>query len=248
MGITMSSVLRFCQRSLGYPRFKFLSDDEIVDIIQEDVINDFTPYFPYKTIFALDPALDLVDDINFPGLFKIEPLDCDINRIYDTGMVFVRNDIAVGGYPRDMGRTVYGGSMGIGALLYNQLNVNIMSMMQGQQTTGEYIQPNFIQIYPKRRWFGGTNQILIELLLYHAPDLHTIPNAYERIFKELTVLWVKSRIYERYKDLEDETYAGHAVRTKVQSYSNAEDSLNSLHEKMDEESFRNPDRFDLPVI
>lgn len=244
MAVTMTDIIREIQKSTGYPRFNFLKEDELVELIVTSCISEFTQRFPYKTIFTIYPDEDAVDASNFPGLFKIIPKDAPIEKIYDTGMVYCGSSIATGGYPRDLGRTVYGGSMGIGALLYNQLNVNMMSMAQPQQITGEYIQPNMIQLYPKRMFYGSSQKVHIELLMYHADDLHTIPNSYGPMFKKLCVLQAKKLIYDRYKDWDDETVAGHQVRTKVQDYSGAEDKLDELYEKMDDECFKNPDRTD----
>lgn len=240
----MTSVIRECQRLTGFPRFKFINEDEMAEIIRETVIPKFTESFPYKTIFCLYPDEDEVDPDNFPGLFKIVPKDAPIEKIYDCGMVYSGNDIAMGGYPRDLGRTVYGGSGGLGAVLYNQISINMMSMMQPQQLTCEYIQPNYVQLYPKRRFFGATQLVCLELLLYHSDDLATIPNSYGNWFKTLSALEVKRTIYERYKDYEDDSVAGHSIRTKVQEYSGVEDKIDELLEKMSDECFKNPDRTD----
>lgn len=244
MSVTMTEMVRDVQNYTGYPRFKFLREDEIVEIIKNLCIKDFTHYFPYKTIFPIYPGEDAVDENKFPGLFKIVPDDAPIEKVYDTGMVYTGNDIAVGGYPRDLGRSVYGGSMGLGSLLYNQMNINIMSMTQPQQLTAEFLQPNFVQLYPKRRYFGSQRLICLELLLYHSDDLRTIPNSYEGLFRELCILHVKNTIFNRYRDWEDETVAGHQIRTKVSNYSDAEDKIETWKEKAHDESFKNPDRTD----
>jgi hypothetical protein len=240
----MTSVVRYVQERTGYPRFKFLTENDIANQIKTNAISDFTHYFPYITGFRILPDIDAVDSIKFPGLFRITPKDCDIHKIYDVGMCSMQSDIAMNGYPRDLGRTVYGGSMGVGALLYNQLNINIMSMVQPQQTTTEFIPPNFVQLYPKRKFYGLHEQVWVELLLYHADDLHTIPNSYEMWFKKLSVLYCKALIYDKYKDLDNEVIGGHQVRTMIQSYSNAEDDIETLKEKMEEEYAKNPDRID----
>lgn len=244
MSVTMTEMIREVQVSTGFPRFNFLTVDEIKNRIIDRCIKDFTHYFPYKTIFVLYPDEDAVNPQMFPGLMKIVPKDAPIEKIYDTGMVYNSSNLAMGGYPRDLGRTVYGGGIGIGSVLYNQLNVNLMSMVQPQQTTGEFVGPNMIQLYPKRAFYGANNCVCIELLLYHADDLSTVPNSYEDFFRKLCILTIKHMIYERYKDWEDETVAGHQIRTKVQAWSDSEDKIEELKEKMDEECFKNPDRSD----
>jgi hypothetical protein len=244
MGITLTSVLRFIQMKTGYQRFRFISENEIIQNIKDCAIPDFTHYFPYKVYFPLHED-DLYDEDHYPGLFKIIPADAPISKIYGTGMVFSSSDLGLGGFPSNIGRNVFGNS--IGAFMYGQMKANMYSIIQPQHITGEFIQPNFIQIYPKRRYFGHST-LVIELLLYHADDLHTIKNAYEQLFSKLCLLHTKQYIYELYKDLEDETVAGHQVRTKISSYADAGDKLDELYEKMEEESFKNPDRFDFPII
>lgn len=247
--MTLTTTIRDVQRALGYPRFNFIKDEEIVEIVQDVCIRDFTQKFPYITLYLLHPKTDAVDPERFPGLMKIEPLDAGPECIYDVGCAYCAADLAMGGYPRDMGRTIYGGSLGIGAALYNQLNINMMSMVQPQQITTEYIQPNFVQLYPKRRFmFGYDHQVAIQLLCYHAKDLHTIPNAYDKLWRELCILQVKDTIYQRYKDWEDETVAGHQIRTKIQSFADAASDLQSWYDKADDECYRNPDRLDLYVV
>jgi hypothetical protein len=249
MGLNMSSVVRYVQKRTGYPRFKFITEDEIAEEVVTSAIPTFTHYFPYKTYFRIIPELDAVDENKFPGLFKIVPKDCDPSKIYDMGMVFIQSDIAMGGYPRDLGRTIYGGGIGITALLYNQLNINIMSMVQPQQCTSEYLGGNLVQLYPKRRWYGTQQQIMIELMVYHADDLHTIPNCYELNFRKLCVLYCKALIYDRYKDLaETQIIGGHEARTMIDSYSNAESDIDSWEEWGQDEMFKNPDRIDFFIV
>ncbi len=148
-----------------------------------------------------------------------------------------------------MGRSVYGAAGGIGGILYGQLRANLASMVQPQHITGEYIQPNFIQLYPKEamRDMPG-RQCMVVVKLYHADDLSTIPNSYELWFQELSALHCKHIVYEKYKDYEDETVAGHQIRTKVQEWSGAEDKIKELEEKFDEEALKNPDQFDFFVV
>jgi hypothetical protein len=248
MGLTLTTVVREVQRRTGYPRFKFIDPDMIVEIIKDQVIPAFTHSFPYKTYFIIYPETDMVDQHKYPGLFRITPTDCTPDKIYDTGMVFDSCDYALGGYARDMGRTVFGGAMGLGSVIYAQLQANLMSMIQPQQVTGEYIQPNFIQLYPKRRWYSDTRPIIIELLLYHADDLHTIPNSYELNFNQLAVLYARAYVYELYKDMEDETLAGHQVRTKIANWSDSEDKIDEYLDKLGEEAILNPDRLDWFIV
>lgn len=249
MSVTMTEMIRKVQRDTGFPRFKFMSVDDIRETILMESVKTFTHYFPYKSYFTIRPDIDSVDPQNYPGLMQITPDDAEPEKIYDVGMCFSSNDIAAGGYPRDLGRTVYGGQMSIGALMYNQLNINMMSITQPQQLTCEYIQPNLVQFYPKQR-FRSLNEkpIIIELMLYHSDDLRTIPNSYEQFFRKLCVLDCKKFIYDKYKDMDDETYAGHQIRTKIQDYADAESKIEDLCEKMDEESFKNPDRIDFFVV
>jgi len=252
MGLTMTSAIRRVQQRTGFPRFKLVTEDEIKEQIVSNVIPEFTHYFPYKTYFAIYPSQDAVDDQKYPGLFKIVPKDCDISKIYDVGMCFEAGSLAVGGYPRDALRNVYGSfgfGGGPGAVLYAQLHANIASMTQVQQITCEYIQPNLVQIYPKRRnWVAAGQQIVIELLVYHSEDLKTIPNSYEQEFLKMAVLYTKALIYDKYKDLDAETYAGHQVRTMVQAYSDSEDKIEDLKKEWDEEYVFNPDRLDFYVV
>ncbi len=246
MGTTLTGMVQHVQKRTGYPRFKFLTEDEIVEEIRTSAIPEFTHYFPWKTYFQIIPEQDAVDEKKYPGLFRIKPKDCDPDKIYDVGMCFLQSDIAAGGYPRDLGRTIYGGGYGgagVGVLLYNQLNVNVMSMSQPQQTTCEYLQDGFVQLYPKQKWYGTQQQIIIELLCYHADDLHTIPKSYEMQFRKLCVLYCKALIYDRYRDIgENEIVGGHQVHTMISQYSEAESQIEELREWMDDEYMMNPDR------
>jgi hypothetical protein len=248
MGLTMTKAVRYVQERTGYPRFRFITENEIAEEIRTNVIDHYSHYFPYMAGYRIIPEEDTVDMEKFPGLFRITPKDCDIHKIWDVGMCYIQSDIAMGGYPRDLGRTVYGGSMGVGALLYNQLNINIMSMVQPQQSTAEFVPPNFVQIYPKRKFYLSQQQIWIDLLLYHADDLHTIQNSYELWFKKLSVLYCKALIYDRYKDLDQEVVGGHQARTMIQNYSSAEDDIEALTEKMDDEYVKNPERLDFYIV
>lgn len=241
----MTEMIKWVQKRTGYPRFKFMTPEEIRDEIVDSVLPSYGHYFPYKTYYVIDPTTDAVDSTRFPGLFKIEPLDCPPEDIRDVGMIFCSQDIAVGGYPRDLGRTLYGGQMSIGALLYNQLNINLMSMGQAQQITCEFVQPNMVQVYPKRRFFSQGTPLIVELFVKHLPNLSTIQPCYEEVFfRKLCEWYCKLYIYDKYKDWDDETVAGMQVRTKVQEYANAQDKIDDLEEKMEEEVFHDPDRID----
>ena len=141
----MTEMIKWVQKRTGYPRFKFMTPEEIRDEIIDSVLPDYGHYFPYKAYYVIDPTTDAVDSTRFPGLFRR-------------------------GYPRDLGRTIYGGQMSIGAMLYNQLNINLMSMTQPQQVTCEFIQPNMVQVYPKRRFFSQGTPLVIELfVLFFCP-------------------------------------------------------------------------------
>lgn len=244
--LNMTEIIRYIESRLGKPRFNFLTPDDIHDTIVLHVLPEFDIYYPYKTYFTIWPNEDAVDPVNLPGLCKIQPVDCGIEAIRDVGMCFSASDIAVGGYPRDLGRSVYGGFFSIGVLLSNQVNANMMSMVQPQQITCEYVKPNFVQFYPKQRFAVGSCQpVVIELFARHSDNLQTINDGYESIFRQLSLLACQRRVYDLYKDMEDETVAGHQVRTKIQEYSGADDKFQELLDKMDEDSFKNPDRIDL---
>jgi hypothetical protein len=245
----MTDVIQYVQEECGYPRFKFITEEGIERVIKKRGIRTFTHWFPYKTIFPLDLVEDAVDPVAYPGLFRIVPDDAPIEKIYDTGMVFYSGDIGLGGYPMGMGRSVYGAAGGIGGVLYGQLRANLASIIQPQHTTGEYIQPNFIQLYPKEamRHQPGRH-VHIELLLYHADDLSTIPNSYELWFLDLCALCAKHIIYEKYKDYEDDTIGGHQIRTKISEYSGSEDKIQELRDKFAEEVIRDPNRIDFFIV
>ncbi len=245
----LTETIKWCQKRIGYPRFKFMTPDEIRDEIIDSALPMYSHKFPYKTYYKIDPTTDAVDQSRYPGLFRITPEDCPPEDIYDIGMIFCSQDMAVGGYPRDLGRTIYGGQMSIGALLYNQLNINLMSMGQPQQITCEFVQPNMVQVYPKRRFFSQGTPLIVELFVKHSQDLSTVQNWYYDIFfKKLCEWYCKLYIYDKYKDWDDETVAGMQVRTKVQEYSNAQDKIDELEEKMEEEVFHDPDRIDFYCV
>lgn len=248
MSKTLTDCIQYCQRRLGVPRFNFISVDQIRTVIIEDALVSFSQKIPYKTYYAIRPCEDAVDQERFPGLFRIQPEDCPPEKIYDVGMIFSSADIAIGGYPRDLGRTVYGGQMAIGALLYNQLNINLMSMGQPQQITCEYIQPNLVQVYPKTRFYSDNRPLVIELMVDHKDDLSTVPNAYYPTFRKLAEWYCKLYVYDMYKDWDDETVAGHQVRTKIQDYSDAQSKIDEIEDALQEEVAKNPDRIDFFVV
>lgn len=248
MSKTLTDCIRYCQRRLGVPRFNFISVEDIKTVIADDALVSFSQKIPYKTYYTIYPNEDAVDTERFPGLYRIEPNDCPPEKIYDVGMIFSSSDLAVGGYPRDLGRSVYGGAASIGAVLYNQLSINMMSMTQPQQVTCEYIQPNLVQVYPKTQFRGDARPLVIELMVDHKEDLSTVPNSYYPIFRKLAEWYCKLYVYDLYKDWDDETVAGHQVRTKIQEYSDAQSRIDDIEDKLQEEVAKNPDRIDFFIV
>ncbi len=75
-----------------------------------------------------------------------------------------------------------------------------------------------------------------------------IPNAYELWFLDVCTWSAKHVIYEKYKDYEDDSIAGHQIRTKVSEWSGAEDKLKDMQDEFKEEVMRNPDRLDFFIF
>lgn len=246
--MNMTEALQYIQDELGFERFKFINIKDIIRIITTKSLKSYSEYFPFKTLWRINPETDAVDQQQFPGLFKIIPDDCPIENIMDVGMVYTSSDQAVGGFTRSLGRSVYGS---INALIYNQLATNIASAMTPQQTTCEFVRPNMVQLYPKNRFQYGNlaSAISIELLLVHNPNLTTINFTYRQLFLDLCTLDCKIYIYNKYRDLaENGMIGGHQVYPSIQEYSSAKDERKELFTTMQEEFSKNPDRHDFFYI
>jgi len=164
--INISQVIRKIEGRLGY-KFQMLelSTEEIVEVLKQDTLLDFSMIFPYIHRVKIDTALDRVSQ-NDSRFYINSPF-----------RILMINDVIY----NDRGLYGTGGAYN-GNIIMDQISSNLKSLTHNPLTY-KFIPPNIIEIMPKYNTYGN---ILVETQCIH-PSFNTIPNKYNNTFFKLAL-------------------------------------------------------------
>lgn len=230
-----TTLLRHLQRKIGSKLFNALEIDYFIDILSEETLVTWSTYYP-KLIRGVkitqSCAIPTFDPINNTQEYhkyiipKLNPEDeyIGIEKYYFNGQ----------GY--DQVYAGFNGPLADAAISKVRSILPIPSV----RWSCEFEAPNFCDVYPYRR-----NHQDFVLVMQRKVRLSEIPSGLHDIFKKLFVLDVKDAIYNEFPAArESGVLNGVEINTNISDFSNAASDREAILEKLDDDWYKNPDRFE----
>lgn len=215
MAISTTKILRYIKRNLGASHRPLpISDEDIIDIIQDDTLTTFSNYFPYLYNVEIK-ATNRVP--NRAGVYFIDGDGLEILGVFDVkrthGSPFLE------GYADSYVSAVDGMS--------HQLITDISSYTQ-VPTTFEFLPPNMVEVFPKNYF---NENMLVTLKCVHPAHLATVPLSMREEFYTLALLDVKIALWQILKNYSGLATAVGNIELKIEDYEAATSERKDLLER-----------------
>lgn len=215
-----------------------ISNDDIFYAIEMGAMPLFSKYYPYWTSVKLTPQ----DKTPQPGLYRI-PIK-DYTRIISIGSFILKNmwgtrdGVATAPFGAG-GQAANAGQDPIGTL--NQLSmVNMNTIETPYEYNVQFEAPNFVKVEPVNiyRHIEG----ILEVKLKHDMSFRTIDDGLHNLFIEISILYIRFMLYNRYRDLKDGILNGVNISTDIDEWSGAEEAIKDWSKERDAQYYKSRKR------
>ena len=227
MPINPTTVLRHVHMKLGTAYRPIpLSDEDILEIINQETLYTFSNFYPYLYTFTFDGAENVIPGDMGKYRIPIENKGLEILGIsklwrsegYYTGQL----------YPNYCTNNFF----------ELQVATDFSSAVQVPDTFRFY-EPNIVEIFPKSRI---NYQLMVELKCIHPQHFGTIPLSLREEFLKLCVLDIKIALWNILKNYDQLNTAFGTINLRIEDYENAETERRELLELWRSQYFKEPNR------
>lgn len=175
--ITETKILRFIRSRLGASvRNLEMTDKDIMDCIEEEVLPEVSSYYPYQIYHDLHVRNDRTNNPSEYWLKLHENYS-----ILTVNKVFLEYSDMDSSYPENK----YSGSQDLSTVAYDQMNANLSSFTE-IPITARFIPPNKVSIAPVLENMTSRNKVRLRLDVVHK-SVQTMKPGLESVIKDVAM-------------------------------------------------------------
>lgn len=230
-----TTLLNHLRRRIGSQLFNALDIDYFLEILNEETLSTWSTYYPKLvkgikiTSACAIPTFDPINNCQEYHKYKIPKLNPEDEYIGIEKFIF-------NGQGYEQAYAGFNGPLADAAIS----KVRSILPIPAVRWKAEFEAPDFVEVYPYRR----SHQDFV-LIMQRKVRLSEIPAGLHGIFKKLFVLDVKATIFADFPAArESGVLNGVEINTTISEFSNAESDREAVLQILDDDYYKNPDRFE----